>query len=208
MTSHIILQDDDHLFVFSYCSRESSKWLLISGTFIFNSVSLCWVVINEIKFINCTLPQKITWLSIPNETYYNKKLEISIKKGFFNLNQRMSVKLNFHEMPKGHAPLCFWLTKCGTRFSFQFLFFFNKKKLSCNALREKSFFTKGEYFLSSLKFGTIRGQFHHNFIRSFYKHRSQKLKKDSQHKQLFALSGSAGVKAARKLVDEIDPRSL
>ena len=32
-----------------------------------------------------------------------------------------------------------------------------------------------------------------------------KAQKDSQLKQLFALSGSAGVKAARKHVDEIDP---
>ena len=33
-------------------------------------------------------------------------------------------------------------------------------------------------------------------------------KKDSQLKQLFALLGSAGVKAVLKHVDEIDPRSL
>ena len=32
-------------------------------------------------------------------------------------------------------------------------------------------------------------------------------KNDCQLKQLFALSGSAGVKAAHKLVDEIDPTS-
>ena len=40
---------------------------------------------------------------------------------------------------------------------------------------------------------------------SFYARRSQKLKKDSQLKQLFALSGSVGVKANIH-VDEIDPR--
>ena len=41
-----------------------------------------------------------------------------------------------------------------------------------------------------------------------YARRSQKRQKDSQVKQLFALLGSACVKAARKHVDEIDPRSL
>ena len=49
------------------------------------------------------------------------------------------------------------------------------------------------------------GQFHECFTSSFYTHRSQKRQKDSQVKQLFALSGSACVKAARKHVDEIDP---
>ena len=42
-------------------------------------------------------------------------------------------------------------------------------------------------------------------MRSFYVRRSQKCKKDSQLKQLFALLGSAGVKAGRKHIDEIDP---
>ena len=41
---------------------------------------------------------------------------------------------------------------------------------------------------------------------SFYVQRSQKPQKDSQVKQLFALLGSAGAKAARKHFDEIDPR--
>ena len=41
---------------------------------------------------------------------------------------------------------------------------------------------------------------------SFYARRSQKGKKESQLKQLFALSGSAGVKAERKHIDEINSR--
>ena len=40
---------------------------------------------------------------------------------------------------------------------------------------------------------------------SFYEHRSQKRKKDSQIKQLFALLRPACVKAASKYIDEIDP---
>ena len=51
-----------------------------------------------------------------------------------------------------------------------------------------------------------RGQFHQHFTHIFYVHGSQKRKQDSQLKQLFALWGSARVKAAPKLVDEIDPR--
>ena len=46
-------------------------------------------------------------------------------------------------------------------------------------------------------------QFHQNFM-SFYVRRSQKRKKDTQLKQLFALSGSACVKAVSKHVGEID----
>ena len=42
-------------------------------------------------------------------------------------------------------------------------------------------------------------------MHSFYTRRSQKCKQDSQLKQLLVLSGSAGIKAAHKLVDEIDP---
>ena len=42
---------------------------------------------------------------------------------------------------------------------------------------------------------------------SFYACRSQKHKKDSQIKQLFALSGPAQVKAVPKHVDEMDPIS-
>ena len=49
-----------------------------------------------------------------------------------------------------------------------------------------------------------KGQFHQHFTSSFYTCRSEKRQKDSQLKQLFLLSGSAGVKAARKRVDEID----
>ena len=41
---------------------------------------------------------------------------------------------------------------------------------------------------------------------SFYLRRSHKCKKDSQVKQLFALLGSARVKALRKNINEIDPR--
>ena len=47
--------------------------------------------------------------------------------------------------------------------------------------------------------------FINEFMHSFYAHRSQKQKRDSQVKQLLALSGSAGVKAAHKNIDEIDP---
>ena len=54
--------------------------------------------------------------------------------------------------------------------------------------------------------GSISPSFHHHFTCSFYTSRSQKHKKDSQVKQLFVLSGSAGVKAARKHIDEIDPQ--
>ena len=50
----------------------------------------------------------------------------------------------------------------------------------------------------------IWGQFHQQFISSFYALRSQKRRKDSQVKQLFALSGSVCLKAARKFVGEID----
>ena len=51
----------------------------------------------------------------------------------------------------------------------------------------------------------VPSQFHQHFTCSFYALRSQKRKTDSQLKQLLALSGSAGVKAACKRVDEIDP---
>ena len=50
-------------------------------------------------------------------------------------------------------------------------------------------------------------QFHQHCTHSFYTQRSQKRKKDSQLKQLFAHSGSAGIKSARKYIDEIDPRN-
>ena len=46
---------------------------------------------------------------------------------------------------------------------------------------------------------TTRGQFHHHFTSSFYARISQKRKKDSHIKQLFALLRPAHV-------DEIDPR--
>ena len=49
------------------------------------------------------------------------------------------------------------------------------------------------------------GQFHQHFTSGFYASRSQKHNKDSQLKQLFALLGSAGIKAVCKHVDEIDP---
>ena len=52
-----------------------------------------------------------------------------------------------------------------------------------------------------------KSQFHQHFMSNFYTRRSQKHYKDSQLKQLFALLGSACVKAARKHVDEIDPKS-
>ena len=49
------------------------------------------------------------------------------------------------------------------------------------------------------------GQSHQHFTCSFYARKSQKRKKDSQLKQLFAPLGSVGIKAARKHIDEIDP---
>ena len=55
-----------------------------------------------------------------------------------------------------------------------------------------------------LLFKEFWGQFHHHFMSNFYVRRSQKFKKDSQIKQLFALLGPACVKAAHKHVDEID----
>ena len=48
-------------------------------------------------------------------------------------------------------------------------------------------------------------QFHQHFMSSFYTRRSQKRRKDTHVKQLFALLESACVKAAHKHVDEIDP---
>ena len=52
-----------------------------------------------------------------------------------------------------------------------------------------------------------RTQFHQHFTSSFYARGSQKRKKDSQIKQLFALLGPVCLNAARKHVGEIDPRS-
>ena len=43
---------------------------------------------------------------------------------------------------------------------------------------------------------------------SFFARRSQNCQKDSQVKHFFALLGSVSVKAARKRIDEIDPRSV
>ena len=55
---------------------------------------------------------------------------------------------------------------------------------------------------------TSPGLCHQHFMRNFYVGRSHKRKKDSQLKQLFALLGYAGVKAAHKHIDEIEPRSM
>ena len=49
--------------------------------------------------------------------------------------------------------------------------------------------------------GSISRTFYGQLLRA----QIPKAQKDSQVKQLLALLGSAGVKAARKLVDEIDP---
>ena len=57
---------------------------------------------------------------------------------------------------------------------------------------------------SSFFHSETKSQFHHHFMSSFYERRSQLCKKD---KQVFALLGSAHVKAVHKLVDEIDPKS-
>ena len=51
----------------------------------------------------------------------------------------------------------------------------------------------------------IWGQFHQHFTSSFYVRRSQKHQKNSQVQQLFALLGSACIKAGRKHIEEIDP---
>jgi len=54
-----------------------------------------------------------------------------------------------------------------------------------------------------------RCQFHQRSTYSFYTRKTQKRKKILlSHQYLFALLGSAGAKAARKHVDEIDSRSL
>ena len=50
-----------------------------------------------------------------------------------------------------------------------------------------------------------RSQFHQHFMHTFYARRSQKCKKESQVKQLFALTGSAHIKVARKHIGDIDP---
>ena len=55
---------------------------------------------------------------------------------------------------------------------------------------------------STPKTTLIRYQFHQCFTSSFYTQRSQKRQIDSQVKQLFALSGSSSVKAARKLAED------
>ena len=51
-----------------------------------------------------------------------------------------------------------------------------------------------------------RCRLHHYFTSSFYASKSQKRKKDSQVKQLFALLGAVSLKEVRKHIDEIDPR--
>jgi len=53
-----------------------------------------------------------------------------------------------------------------------------------------------------------RGQFHQRFTSSFCIHIHQKRKKDTRRLDcLFTLLGSLRVKAARKHVDEIDPKN-
>ena len=53
---------------------------------------------------------------------------------------------------------------------------------------------------------TTCSQFHQHFLQAAFTHADPySAKKDSQVKQLFVLSGSVGIKAARKHVDEIDP---
>ena len=63
-----------------------------------------------------------------------------------------------------------------------------------------------EIFVISLSPINIKGQFHHHFMSSFYARRSQKRKKrQSTYEAFLALLRSAGIKAARKHADEIDP---
>jgi len=51
----------------------------------------------------------------------------------------------------------------------------------------------------------IWGQLHQHFMQSFYAHRFQKIKNDSQVIGHFALLVSTRIKASRKHVGEIDP---
>ena len=88
-------------------------------------------------------------------------------------------------------------------------------KAEISVTNEKEFYARNEMekygtvFLSILVFHlrTAGVNFINKLIINFYASRSQKHKKDSQVKQLFALLGSAGVRAAHKLVDKIDHRS-
>ena len=66
--------------------------------------------------------------------------------------------------------------------------------------------SSASYFTSSSS-SEFRCQFHQHFTCSYFACRSQKCKKDSRVKQLFALLGSACVKAASKNIDEINTRS-
>ena len=82
-----------------------------------------------------------------------------------------------------------------------------------NNSSHKGIKTKGKKCASQLCLFTFSvnamtwGQFHQHFTHSFYGHRSQKCKIDSQVKQLFALLGFVCVKATCKHVDEIDPKT-
>ena len=90
--------------------------------------------------------------------------------------------------------------------------FFYSSETSRNGIGTKSFWNENKNWKSllyfTLVFFVICGQFHQHFMRSFYACRSKKHQKDSQVKQLFAILGSACIKAARKHIDEIDPWSL
>jgi len=59
-----------------------------------------------------------------------------------------------------------------------------------------------------LEYRNLRGRFHQLSMYSFYAHGAQMREKDSQVVSLFSLFGSTSVKAERKYVGEIEPRSV
>ena len=67
---------------------------------------------------------------------------------------------------------------------------------------ESSFFSENK----SIFLTENRGQFHQRVYVQLLHAQIPKAQKDSQVKQLFALSGSLRIKAVPKHVDEIDPR--
>ena len=66
----------------------------------------------------------------------------------------------------------------------------------------------GDNYLAFQSLPPAVGPFHQHVYMPFLLTQIPKAQKDSQLKPLFALSGSAGVKAAHEHVDEIDPRSV
>ena len=79
-----------------------------------------------------------------------------------------------------------------------------RRTSTCSARSDQ--FQSHPTFTRITHFLTRRFQLRQHFTSSFYACRSQRRKKDSQLKQLFALAGSASINAAHKHVDEIDPK--